>query len=501
MPNDTFACIADPHIPAGSSLQHDHLIAALDEIRVRHPGLLILLGDVTADGSVASYKRVLRAVADLECPVYFVRGNNENHGPDDSRFGRFLGPVRRAFSWAGWYFVLMDTSTARATQDDIQWLRSVLKKRPSGTPTAIFSHYYLESLPEDEGQALLSVLRDFDVRYYIAAHQHTERRATFGSVRQRVLTCLDPDKARGSFPGFYWGKLAKQNMTLRFQPVALLSGTPLTALEDHLGICQYQADSNISPWIGLCRELGLRYLQVRLGAPENCPSRDALALAGQANIGLIAHLPSVRFNERGEWLNEKQVIWAAGWAKDHECALAILHPPKLTAATLGAGRKRVADTDLGRRILDTYRRITASLEGLPVAIENNSSKREAMTFGSMPGHLRWLAKGISSTINGLGFCFDVGHAQASLHKMPIREWFRALGGEILALHCHLGDPKTRETHGVIADAFGATNWYGVSAWIAKTCPHALVLMETKSLDDARRSVATLRDMWKRVDAS
>ena len=494
-----FACVADPHLPGGDSLQQDHLAAAVDQINNRRPSMVIMLGDTTADGSRAAYRRVQRTLANLTCPVYFVRGNNENRRPDDRRFMEFLGPRRRAFRHGNWFVVLMDTSDPGAIAAEAEWLRRVLKKRPASLPTVVFAHHYLESLAASDRSRLLSVLGQFDVRHYVAAHEHLSREDSFGRLRQHVLTCLDGEKTRGSLPGCYWGSLGEQELSLRFSPVVVSRGRPLVSLEERLGACQYPADGNLLPWVAACERLGLRSLQVRLQAPEDHPSKRDASSARRAGLHLIGHLPTVMYSDSGEWVNEGEVSAAAAWVKEHDCVLAIVHPPKVPASTLNATRAGVRESDLGRRVLDVCRQLTCSLEGVPVALENNSSKTASMTFGCMPGHLRWLARDIASTPNGVGFCLDIGHAKASVHGVLIGKWFRSLRGQILAYHFHQGDPVNRTTHRAILTPFSSTNWYGVSAWAARACTEAPILIEMQTIEDTAASVAALRAMWRNAD--
>lgn len=494
-----FACVADPHLPGGDSLQQDHLAAAVDQINNRRPSMVIMLGDTTADGSRAAYRRVQRTLANLTCPVYFVRGNNENRRPDDRRFMEFLGPRRRAFRHGNWFVVLLDTSNPAAVGAEAEWLRRVLKKRPASLPTVVFAHHYLESLAASDRSRLLSVLGQFDVRHYVAAHEHLSREDSFGRLRQHVLTCLDGERTRGSLPGCYWGSLGEQELSLRFSPVVVSRGRPLVSLEERLGACQYPADGNLLPWVAACERLGLRSLQVRLQAPEDHPSKRDASSARRAGLHLIGHLPTVMYSDSGEWVNEGEVSAAAAWVKEHDCVLAIVHPPKVPASTLNATPRGVRESDLGRRVLDVCRQLTCSLEGVPVALENNSSKTASMTFGCMPGHLRWLARDIASTPNGVGFCLDIGHAKASAHGVLIGKWFRSLRGRILAYHFHQGDPVNRTTHRAILTPFSSTNWYGVSAWAARACTEAPILIEMQTIEDTAASVAALRAMWRNAD--
>ena len=496
-----FACLADPHLPGGDSLQQDHLIAAVEQINSSRPSMVIVLGDMTSDGSCAAYRRVQKALADLTCPLYFVRGNNENRRPDDRRFMEFLGPRHRAFHHGGWFVVLMDTSDPGAVAQETEWLRHVLKKRAPGLPTVVFAHHYLEALAASDRSRLLSVLGQFDVRHHVAAHQHLNREASFGRLRQYVLTSLDADKARSSFPGFYRGALGEQGLDLRFCPVVPRRGRPLVALEERLGACQYPADGDFLPWVAACERLGLRFLQVRLQAQEDHPSEHSISSARRAGLRLIGHLPTVMYSDDGEWLNRAEVKAAAAWVREHDCVLAIVHPPKITAPALNATRTGVRESDLGRRVLDICRQVARSLEGVPMALENNSSKTALMAFGCMPGHLRWLARGITSTGNAIGFCLDVGHAQASAHGVLIGQWFRSLRGHIFALHFHLGDPESRATHRAILTHFSSTNWYGVSAWVARGCTDAPILIELQTIKETAASVEALRAMWKDADQS
>ncbi len=498
--NTEIACIADSHLPAGASLQEEHLAAAVERINRRPPGLVIVLGDVTADGSRAAYRRARKVLAGLAAPCFFVRGNNENRRAGDRRFMESLGPRRRAFRHGAWFIALMDTSDVTAMGPELAWLRRALAGRPPGMPTVVFAHHYLEALPAADRARLLSVLDQFQVRHFVAAHQHIDRRASFGRVRQRVLACLDPDKGRASFPGYYRARLGERGLSLRFVPVVPRGSGPLAALEARLGVCQYPADGDLLPWVDLCGRLGLKFLQVRLQTAAGRPSRRSIASARRIGLRLIGHLPTMRYAEDGEWINRAEVDAAVTWVKERDCALAILHPPKLPASALRATRTSVRETALGRRVLAACRQVVRSLDGVPVAVENNSSKKASMVFGCMPAHLRWLARGLASAGEEVGFCLDIGHAQASVQRVTIARWFQSLRGRMRALHLHLGDPETRETHRAIATPFSwSNNWYGVSAWAARDRAAAPLLLEMRTIEDTAASVETLRALWREAD--
>jgi 3',5'-cyclic AMP phosphodiesterase CpdA len=194
----TFALIADVHLRAEPTVQSDRLAAVLADLDRCSPDFVLFLGDVTADGRPESYHHFLRLLdlTDLKC--HFVRGNNENQGPGDTRFFDFLGKHWHAFEWEGWHFVCLDTTEHPMSDAQWTWLGGVLTANGRG-PTVLFGHHYLEVLDEVDRSRLLDSLGRGQ---YVCAHQHLDRTDRFGSVEQRVLTCLDPAKPKQGVAGY-----------------------------------------------------------------------------------------------------------------------------------------------------------------------------------------------------------------------------------------------------------------------------------------------------------
>jgi sugar phosphate isomerase/epimerase len=210
---------------------------------------------------------------------------------------------------------------------------------------------------------------------------------------------------------------------------------------------------------------------------------------------IVGHLPTPAIAPDGTLSNSEAMAAAIGFCIEHGTEVVVLHPPKLDAALLTDhhGRLRTGSPAV-ERMVDHFTAMVARMEaaGITVAVENNSSKSSTTRFGSLPAHI--VALNNLLAVRGLhpGFCFDIGHAKASVANAQIAEWMGALGHSLAALHLHTGNPHTRITHSPIEELYGRTQWYGVAAWLALLQVEVPCLLEVRTPEDALRSARMLR---------
>jgi len=487
----SFAIIADPHLCGSDSIQLRHFRAALRDCERAGVSFIVLAGDFTADGRAPSYLRTLKELEDVRVPVRAIRGNNENQGPRDRRFERYFGRASYDFDCGGRRFFVLDTSGGDVAASRLRRLAAL---RGTARPV-VLGHHYLECLPPATRRRVLTALAASGVRRYICAHQHVRRTARFGPVRQDVLTCLDPDKARASLPGYYLVAAGRRGLRITFRPVVLRCDAGDLP---RIGFSQVRSDEALEPWIDLCVRFGSDCLQVRMSEARHLPKRREVRRAEREGIGLVAHLPTPRFEGRGRLANRRDMLDCVRWAKDVRARLIVLHPPKLPAAFLFDRRRGMRRTRNVVAMGRALRRVVAACGPVPLAVENNSSKQEECRFGCLPEHLEAFARWVSPQGTPAGYCYDVGHAKAGRHGTLVYRWFGRMGARMLALHLHEGNPVTHATHRPITEPFTTTNWYGILSSAAVYCPRAPLIIEAKSLEDAAASAGTLLDLLRLI---
>lgn len=111
----------------------------------RQPDILLLTGDLSQDGSVASYERLQTMLKPLGIPTYWAPGNHDL--PDVMAQVLTEDPVsaHKSFRAGGWHIVLLDTCVpgcvhGQLTPESLQWLDQELSQS-KGTPALIAFHH------------------------------------------------------------------------------------------------------------------------------------------------------------------------------------------------------------------------------------------------------------------------------------------------------------------------------------------------------------------------
>lgn len=137
--------IADEHgdlygVRVSQTLRHvlNHLAAAQPR-----PDLLILSGDMSDDGSDATYERLQSWLLDLAIPYVWIAGNHDQWEP----MRRILTPSQKVFERDGWRFVLVDSKIhspdihfGRVADEELDWLDRTLAI--PGGPTVVVIHHH-----------------------------------------------------------------------------------------------------------------------------------------------------------------------------------------------------------------------------------------------------------------------------------------------------------------------------------------------------------------------
>jgi 3',5'-cyclic-AMP phosphodiesterase len=166
----------------------DRALEELNKLDGR-PAFIIVSGDCSSDGSIASYERLGQKIGHLGVPVFYLPGNH-----DDPQIlsrilcGRELPPkekLTQSFEAHGWRFILLDSSVPGedgGALGDAQraWLRTTLAAEPR-TPTIINVHHnpipvgsaWLDPMTIADANALSAILdTSTQVRAVLFGHVH-----------------------------------------------------------------------------------------------------------------------------------------------------------------------------------------------------------------------------------------------------------------------------------------------------------------------------------------
>lgn len=188
-PERTVLQLSDPHLVAEETVADERLALALETIRLSglRPNAILLTGDLSDDGSPASYARLRAAVgpfADgLGAPVVSIPGNHD--GADAFREGILDGaPLHRAVDVDGLRIVGLDTTVPGRPHGELgagqlEWLEDVLHEPAKhGTLLALHHppiptvHPLIGRIGLRSPDRLARVVKGTDVRMMVCGHAH-----------------------------------------------------------------------------------------------------------------------------------------------------------------------------------------------------------------------------------------------------------------------------------------------------------------------------------------
>ncbi len=490
-----FAVIADAHILDAPSIQCQHLELALAQAAAKGAEFVILAGDLVRAGRRPAFE-ALESVLERS-PVEWlpICGNRDLYGESTQPYRSRFGHQQQVLFRGGYRLVLLDGHAPGLGPAQTRWLNAALRDTSPHPHTIVFGHHYLSLFPERERNAFLSLCRRYGVRHYVSAHRHLNRRVQHPALTEYVVGAIDPDKSVAGPPCFLLAHLGGHELHTATEHVTIPPEAVRRFLLDQLGAApaRWGCASQIRD---LCSRTRLKWYQLRVfeGVGERSLRAQAEVARG-CGMRIVGHLPTPAIAPDGTLSNSETMATAIGFCIEHGTEVVVLHPPKLDAALLADhhGRLRTGSPAV-EGMVDHFTAMVARMEaaGITVAVENNSSKTSTTRFGSLPAHI--VALNNLLAVRGLhpGFCFDIGHAKASVANAQIAEWMGALGHSLAALHLHTGNPHTRITHSPIEELYGRTQWYGVAAWLALLQVEVPCLLEVRTPEDALRSARMLR---------
>jgi Icc protein len=163
------------------------LQGVLEQVAQHNPDGLLLTGDLADQGSAVAYGRLLKAVCEFDCPIYWLPGNHDNPSILQQTFlaPRCHGP--QAIDLGTWRLLLLNSVLPDAkfgegylASDQLRWLHRELTQS-ADRPTAIALHHHpvptaidwLDQIPVQNGDDLLTVLESFpQVHLVLFGHIH-----------------------------------------------------------------------------------------------------------------------------------------------------------------------------------------------------------------------------------------------------------------------------------------------------------------------------------------
>jgi len=207
--------ISDCHLSANADTRYrgicadDGLLPLTARIAAWRPQLVLATGDLSEDGSAASYQRLAAALGRIGAPVCVLPGNHDDDGLMQQYFGMgpWNGPL--VHTAGDWRLVLLKSSLAGRVDGAIspghmQIVRELLQSGPSGPVLLALHHHPVPAgSPWIDRHALESpapllelIAKNERIRGVLWGHVHQAYESRCGKAR--MLAC--PSTAANSLP-------------------------------------------------------------------------------------------------------------------------------------------------------------------------------------------------------------------------------------------------------------------------------------------------------------
>ncbi|MEN9231098.1 MAG: 3',5'-cyclic-AMP phosphodiesterase [Thermostichus sp. DG02_5_bins_236] len=186
-----------------SFLQVQNAILALDPL----PDLLLLTGDLSQDGSAASYARLKTHLQTVPIDTYWLAGNHDRlHNMNLELQAKRLF-VEKSFSRENWSFILMNSlvpgkDSGYLTDRSLLWLRQELERSETAQHHVLLALHHppfsvdstwLDQSTLQQPERLFQVLDEFShIRLVLFGHIHQDLRRQRGGVEYFACpsTCI-----------------------------------------------------------------------------------------------------------------------------------------------------------------------------------------------------------------------------------------------------------------------------------------------------------------------
>jgi len=175
------------------------------------PDFVVVLGDMSEDGTVAQNVAVKDVFKGLTAPMYVCVGNHDHQAGNDDRKpfeDNFPKSINYHFEHRGWQFVTLDTTQGRAGsktaihKDTFTYLNDTLKQLDKKRPLALLTHFpmgnFLPSRPSNAND-LLVCFQEHNLQAVFNGHFHSKTERVWGNAICTTNTCCSFHRANHDF--------------------------------------------------------------------------------------------------------------------------------------------------------------------------------------------------------------------------------------------------------------------------------------------------------------
>lgn len=179
----SFALLTDTHISTSNPRPMEDLQRSIADINQNSSiEFVVVTGDLTENGDLASIQSIKNALDQLNVPYYAASGNHETTWSESGvmDFSRVFGDSRFAFTYNDMYFIgfnsgpVIRMADGHVAPQDITWLKHNLDSvsAAGNAPIFVFTHYPLRNGDVDNWYDVTDVLRQHNVQCIMGGHYH-----------------------------------------------------------------------------------------------------------------------------------------------------------------------------------------------------------------------------------------------------------------------------------------------------------------------------------------
>jgi predicted phosphodiesterase len=206
----TFAVLNDLHYfnKDCSPWFHDRVVKRLND---QKPDFVIVVGDMTEDGTREQNAGVRDVLKALAMPLYVAVGNHDHQANTDDRKpfeDAFPKSINYHFEHKGWQFITLDSTQGRAAsktkiqKDTITYLADTLKVLDRKKPTALVTHFplgFLMPYRPENGDDLLFPFANHTLLHVFNGHFHSNTQRAWGDATLSTNTCCSRHRKNHDF--------------------------------------------------------------------------------------------------------------------------------------------------------------------------------------------------------------------------------------------------------------------------------------------------------------
>lgn len=200
-----FAFLTDLHVQMVNPKPAEDLENAVSEVNLDPTIEFVLVGgDVSETGDLASLQRAKSILDKLKVPYYATSGNHETKWSESAAtdFAKVFGSDRFNFMYKGFRFIAFNTGPVikmgdgHIAQQDVKWVNEILQKDIKNTPVIVVTHYPLQNGDVDNWYAMTDVLRKYNIQAVLDGHYHRNAALSYdglpGIVNRSTLSATNP---------------------------------------------------------------------------------------------------------------------------------------------------------------------------------------------------------------------------------------------------------------------------------------------------------------------